>query len=354
MKVEIYSREAVKELMKGEFPKNTAVISFCSPRKTRRAEEVRVYFGNVCDRVFNILIPDIDIEILGDYGYTYETYLAEADELAKFIYEAKAEGRDIICQCDFGQSRSAACAAAILQHFEGHGIDIFSDYRYYPNQLVYHKIFDALINHTHNENNNEICDCVSFRETQEHWKKTGYTPSAAEVACLIKKDKSLTLEEKHIAWTEIINTLPDCAFISKDYPNANIGSVHSFLSEYMALENLLLERFYKKESNAVYTYKVWCDEDGGWIGSDGPLYVDIEQALAEFQNDADLCPRLALFTKVYFGAENQRIYIYIRPDGAVIRVAADLIDHEENEYKIFYEIFYGMELVFKSKSEDEK
>ena len=144
MKVEIYTREAIKELMKGEFPKNTAVISFCSPRKTRRAEEVRVYFGNVCDRVFNILIPDIDIEILGDYGYTYETYLAEADELAKFIYEVRAEGHDIICQCDFGQSRSAACAAAILQHFEGRGIDIFSDYRYYPNQLVYHKVFDAL------------------------------------------------------------------------------------------------------------------------------------------------------------------------------------------------------------------
>ena len=144
MKVEIYSREAIKELMKGEFPKNTAVISFCSPKKTRRAEDVQVHFGNVCNRVFYIMIPDIDIEILGDYGYTYESYLAEADDLAKFIYGAKADGLDIICQCDFGQSRSAACAAAILQHFEGRGIDIFADYRYYPNQLVYHKVFDAL------------------------------------------------------------------------------------------------------------------------------------------------------------------------------------------------------------------
>ena len=144
MKVEIYSREAIKELMKGDFPKNTAVISFAYPRKTQRAEEVRVYFRDVCDRVFNILIPDIDIEILEDYGYTYDTYLAEADDLAKFIYDAKEEGCDIICQCDFGQSRSAACAAAILEHFEGRGINIFADYRYYPNQLVYHKIFDAL------------------------------------------------------------------------------------------------------------------------------------------------------------------------------------------------------------------
>lgn len=145
MKIEIYSRQAIKELMDGAFPRHVAVISFYSPRKAHRAEEARVCFASrFADRVFYIMIPDIDIELLGDYGYTYETYLAEADALAEFIYEARAEGRDLICQCDFGQSRSAACAAAILQHFEGRGIDIFADYRYYPNQLVYHKVFDAL------------------------------------------------------------------------------------------------------------------------------------------------------------------------------------------------------------------
>ena len=208
---------------------------------------------------------------------------------------------------------------------------------------------------TQKEISDESCNCMSSRETQEHWDKIGYTPSAAEVAWLIKQDKSLTFAEKHKAWKEILSTMPDCAFDSHGvYDEANIDSVHAFLEEYMDLENRLLERFYKKETNAVYTYKVWCDEDGGWIGSDGPLYVDFEQALAEFQNDADLCPRLALFTKVYFGAEHQRIYIYMRPDGAVMKVAADLNDLEEKEYKIFYETFYGMDLVFKSKSEAEK
>lgn len=150
MKVEIYSRKAIKELMQDNFPKNTAVISFCSPRKAHRAEEKPLCFQNVCDRFFNILIPDIDLEILGDYGYTYETYLTEAEALAEFIYKAKSDGYDIICQCDFGQSRSAACAAAILEHFEGRGIHIFADYRYYPNQLVYHKIFDALEKYNRN------------------------------------------------------------------------------------------------------------------------------------------------------------------------------------------------------------
>lgn len=208
---------------------------------------------------------------------------------------------------------------------------------------------------TPNEIGNESCDCISFHQAQEHWKKTGYAPSAAEVAWLIKQDKDLTLEEKHKAWKTIIVTMPDCAFNSHGvYDEANVDSVHNFLSEYMALENRLLERFHKKESNAIYTYKVWCDEDGDWLGGDGPLYVDFNKALAEFQNYADLCPRLALFTKVYFGAEHQRIYIYMRPDGAVTKVAADLIDLEEKEYKIFYEIFYGMDLVFKSKSEDKE
>ena len=51
---------------------------------------------------------------------------------------------DIICQCDYGQSRSAACAAAILEHFERNGISIFADYRYYPNQLVFNKVLKAL------------------------------------------------------------------------------------------------------------------------------------------------------------------------------------------------------------------
>ena len=208
---------------------------------------------------------------------------------------------------------------------------------------------------TQNEIGDGSCDYMSFYETEEHWKKIGYTPSVAECAWLIKQDKSLTHEDNHKGWKEIIATMPDCAFDSHGvYDEANIDSVHNFLSEYMDLENRLLERFHKKESNAVYTYKVWCDEEEGWIGSDGPLYVDFEQALAEFQNDADLCPKLVLFTKVYFGAEHQRIYIYMRPDGAVTKVAADLIDLDENEYKIFYEIFYGMELAFKNKAEDEE
>lgn len=147
MKVDIYSRQTAKEKMATGFPENVAVISFYTPQNRKRPVEARLDYGSLCTRVFYVGIPDIDVSVLQDFGYTLEEYLSEAAGLAKYIYQAKEDGLDIICQCDFGQSRSAACAAAILQHFEGRGIDIFADYRYYPNQLVYNKIFEALEKH---------------------------------------------------------------------------------------------------------------------------------------------------------------------------------------------------------------
>ncbi len=145
LNVEICSKKAILERIASGFPSHAAVISFNSPPNPRRNDYSRAYPDRVCDRVFYVEIPDIDIELLSEYGYTYDSYLNEADKLAHFIYDAYREKCTIICQCDYGQSRSAACAAAILQHFEGRGIDIFADYRYYPNQLVYHKVLDALV-----------------------------------------------------------------------------------------------------------------------------------------------------------------------------------------------------------------
>ena len=151
MKVEIHSRMSIKKLIEEGFPKNTAVISFYTPQKMRRAEDVRIDYSGVCNKVFYISVPDIDLKCLSDYGYTYDTYIEDTKGLAEFIYEAKTNDMDIFCQCDFGQSRSAACAAAILEHFEHRGIDIFSDYKYYPNQLVYHKVYDALEKHLYDK-----------------------------------------------------------------------------------------------------------------------------------------------------------------------------------------------------------
>lgn len=144
-KIEIMSREMVEQLIADGFPNNVAVISFYDPKSKRTPKDYApVDYTNVCSRVFPVAIHDIDIEILSDYGLTFETYFPEADELARYIIKNIAQGYDLICQCEYGQSRSAACAAAIKEHYDKRGIEVFADYRYYPNQLIFNKLLASL------------------------------------------------------------------------------------------------------------------------------------------------------------------------------------------------------------------
>ena len=145
MKVSIYSRKAIETLLQEGIPANTAIISFYDPLTTRTPNGYSpVDFSGIDNPVMQIPLHDIDIEILGEYGLTYDTYFPEAQALAAFIRKVNDDGNDILCQCEYGQSRSAACAAAILEYFHQRGITIFADYRYYPNQLVFNKLYDAL------------------------------------------------------------------------------------------------------------------------------------------------------------------------------------------------------------------
>ena len=147
MNVTIYSRKDIEKLLSLGKIENAAVISFHDPvaRGRRYLENYApIDFSGKCESVMQIAVHDLDPEALADFGLTLDTYFPEADALAEFICKAKADGLNIICQCEYGQSRSAGCAAAILQHFESRGIDIFANYKYYPNQLIYNKLFDAL------------------------------------------------------------------------------------------------------------------------------------------------------------------------------------------------------------------
>ena len=146
MNVFVYSREAIERIIaEGSFPDNTAVISFCDPElKHIDKSYSRVDYSSACNDVFYCEVDDLDLDYLPEKGYTYDSFFPEAVELAEYINKAYCDGKDIICQCEYGQSRSAGCAAAILEHFYHTGISVFANYDYYPNQVVYHKIYDAL------------------------------------------------------------------------------------------------------------------------------------------------------------------------------------------------------------------
>lgn len=136
MTVTVLSRkEALRRLSDNTLP-NTAVIAFHDPDKA----PVRYPF----EHVFYVPVRDLDPIALPRFSLSFESYFPEADALARFIQNAVQKGLPLTAQCDYGESRSAACAAAILEYYEKRGIEIFADYRYYPNQMIFNKLLAAL------------------------------------------------------------------------------------------------------------------------------------------------------------------------------------------------------------------
>ena len=68
----------------------------------------------------------------------------QADKIAEFILSVMGKAELLICQCEHGQSRSAAVAASILEYINRSGIDIFADDNYYPNKMVFKKVLRQL------------------------------------------------------------------------------------------------------------------------------------------------------------------------------------------------------------------
>ena len=141
MDVQIHSFESIEEAARSPFPENTLLISVgdTGAPPPRLAHKPRWMLRLVFDDIYPDEIERGDI-MDGDTVFGE----SQAQQIAEFIAEHIGEAGTIICQCEYGQSRSAAIAAAIKEHYEGNGIEIFADYRYYPNKLVYKILIKAL------------------------------------------------------------------------------------------------------------------------------------------------------------------------------------------------------------------
>ena len=76
----------------------------------------------------------------------------QTNELISFYNKVKSKVELMICQCEHGQSRSAAIAAAFSEYAYGNGIDIFSDDRYYPNKSIFRQVLRKLKTNSANFN----------------------------------------------------------------------------------------------------------------------------------------------------------------------------------------------------------
>ena len=135
MRVYIYSRSDINRLLERGIDDKVAIISFA---------DSKLDFIDFPENANVIKIAFCDIRPFTTSKSEYDNVLPEAKEIAAFIIKHRALNHDIVCQCDYGISRSSGCAAAIMEHYFNRGIDVFSDYRFTPNQFVYRRVLDEL------------------------------------------------------------------------------------------------------------------------------------------------------------------------------------------------------------------
>ena len=165
MKIRILSRRAIEKLAEDPFLEKTALISITDyDSDFAKLNNKPLY---LCQVSFDDVDNDILVDELKKNATDYERKIIEekyhmlseeqAAEIAEFYFSVCEEIDCLICQCEHGQSRSAAVAAAIMEYRGRKGIKVFADDRYYPNKVVFRKVLSALnaLSNCKNANSNQ-------------------------------------------------------------------------------------------------------------------------------------------------------------------------------------------------------
>ena len=152
MEVAIFNREQIETLSQGGFAAYTALISITDAGWQFADLENKPEF--LLQLTFDDVDNDVFVDELGRTPTEDERKRIEAKyymltddqagKIAEFILSVKDKADLLICQCEHGQSRSAAVAAAVLEYLDKSGIEIFADDNYYPNKMVFKKVLGEL------------------------------------------------------------------------------------------------------------------------------------------------------------------------------------------------------------------
>lgn len=121
---------------------------------------------------------------------------------------------------------------------------------------------------------------INSKDIAKHLREVNYSFSSQETAWLIWQSHTASMAERHEAWMELINTMPDCEITTKEH-RTHWDSLHQMLKDYMALEEKLKTILQEEDPGAAYVLDeygpVLDGERSDWYGDH--LFKDFSGAL---------------------------------------------------------------------------
>lgn len=136
LQILITDKEGIESIATEPFHDNTAWISITDFDMEYEFPTLKHNPKWILKLRFDDIVIDSDgLQVITD---------SQAETIAKFVKSILGKAKTLICQCEYGQSRSPAIAAAISEFLYQNGIWIFADEQYFPNRTVFHKVLGAL------------------------------------------------------------------------------------------------------------------------------------------------------------------------------------------------------------------
>ena len=94
---------------------------------------------------------------------------------------------------------------------------------------------------------------INSCDVRDYHRKIGYKYNSTEAAWLVYMCDSITLSEKHRAWSWIINNMPDESIMINEN-GTHTCSLHLVLGDFIKMEENYVEYFIEDSDNKVYLY----------------------------------------------------------------------------------------------------
>lgn len=201
----------------------------------------------------------------------------------------------------------------------------------------------------YNERMINIYKYIRSKDVREYNEKIGHKFTATESAFLVWLNYEITLKEKHDAWREIMQEMPDeiVSNRSTDYET----SLFTLLKKFIETDNALIDEFYKKDDQSVYSYSYICKGDSSFDRGDfNEIYSDLGYIQGELRKYDDLDIVRVKYIKKYLSSHCRSITLETDGSGNVMSVEGSFISgidlQVEKDY-FFDELWVNVPTPFK-------
>jgi hypothetical protein len=127
-----------------------------------------------------------------------------------------------------------------------------------------------------------ILSYLNSKDVAAYLKSIDYHFSPIECAFVIYQSRKVTMQQRHSAWREVINTLPDCTISER--LNLQACTLHQLIEAEINNDNAQVDWFNRKD-DSCYSFRIRFKGEHDWQENYNRAFADFDSCFTAIEND---------------------------------------------------------------------